>query len=71
MPITKQQIRAYETEGFVLGIPIENEAGALCYKRQFDALEAKEGREKCRTGMLDRHFDLEFIWQLATHPENP
>jgi ectoine hydroxylase-related dioxygenase (phytanoyl-CoA dioxygenase family) len=69
MPLTKQQIRAYETEGFVSGIPIENEAGALRYQRQFDALEAKEGRENCQTGMLDRHFDLEFIWQLATHPK--
>ena len=69
MALTKNQISAYETEGFVSGIPIENEAGALHYQRQFDALEAKQGREKCQTGMLDRHFDLKFIWQLATHPK--
>lgn len=67
MPLTEQQIRAYETEGFVTGIRVENEAGALYYQHQFDALEAKEGKEKCQTGMLDRHFDLRFIWQLATH----
>ena len=66
---SKQQIRGYGTEGFVSGIRVEDEAGALHYQRQFDALEAKEGREKCQTGMLDRHFDLEFIWQLATHPK--
>ena len=69
MPLTKKQIRAYETGGFVSGIPIEDEAGALHYQNQFDTLEAKEGREQCQIGMLDRHFDLEFIWKLATHPK--
>ncbi len=69
MPLTKKQIRGYETEGFVSGVPIEDEAGALYYQRRFDALEAKEGREKCQIGMLDRHFDVEFIWRLATHPK--
>ena len=68
MALTKQQIRAYETEGFVSGIRVEDETGALYYQHQFDALEAKEGKEKCQTGMLDRHLDLQFIWQLATQP---
>ena len=55
MPLTKKQIKAYETEGFVSGVPIEDEAGALYYQRQFDALEAKEGRKNaksaCSTGI--------------------
>ena len=69
MALTKQQIRAYETEGFVSGIRVEDETGALYYQHQFDALEAKEGVEKCQIGMLDRHMDERFVWQLATHPK--
>ncbi|MCZ6633609.1 MAG: phytanoyl-CoA dioxygenase family protein, partial [bacterium] len=31
-----------------------------------DALEAREGKEKCQIGLQGRHFEEEFIWQLAT-----
>ena len=67
MALTEQQIRAYETEGFVSGIRVEDETGALHYQNQFDALEAREGKENCQIGMLDRHLDVRFIWQLATN----
>ena len=69
MSITHQQVKAYETDGFVSGVQVEDDAGAVYYQNQFDKLEAKEGREKCQLGVLDRHFDEKFIWQLATHPK--
>jgi hypothetical protein len=28
------------------------------YRALFDDLEAQEGREKTRVGLLDRHFDV-------------
>ncbi len=39
------------------------------YRDSFDALEAKEGSEKAQTGLFDRHFDQQFIWEIATHPK--
>ena len=36
---------------------------------EFDALEAREGKERCRHGLFDRHRDLEFIWRMATNPK--
>jgi len=69
MSLTKQQIKAYETEGFLLGIRVVDEGKAWWYQKKFDELEAKEGREKCQIGVIDRHFDQEFIWELATNPK--
>jgi non-heme Fe2+,alpha-ketoglutarate-dependent halogenase len=58
----------FERQGFVAGIPILDAPDADAVRRQFDALEAVEGREKCQIGLLDRHFDQRFVWELATHP---
>jgi ectoine hydroxylase-related dioxygenase (phytanoyl-CoA dioxygenase family) len=69
MSLTPQQVEAYKRDGFVTGIPTEDEAEANRYRTLFDELEANEGREKCQIGLLDRHTDQEFIWELATHPK--
>lgn len=69
MSLTEQQVNAYETEGFLTGIQISDEAEATRYRKAFDELEAREGREKCQMGLIDWHFDHEFIWDLATHPK--
>ena len=69
MPLSVQQVKAYETGGFLTNIRVEDDAGASYYQVQFDELEAREGREKCQIGLLDRHFNEKFIWQLATHPK--
>lgn len=61
-------LQAYAKEGYLTGITISDEAEAARYRAQFNALEAQEGREKCRIGLLDRHFDQDFIMELATHP---
>ncbi len=34
-------------------------------RARFDALEAEEGRERCQVGLVDRHFDLRFVWDTA------
>ena len=69
MSLTEQQINVYRAQGFLSGIPIAEEAEAGRYRRLFDALEEKEGREKTRIGLVDRHFEEPFIWELATHPK--
>jgi phytanoyl-CoA dioxygenase PhyH len=58
----------FEQDGFLCGIRAQDADGAGRIRREFDRLEAAEGREKCRIGLLDRHFDQPFVWELATHP---
>ncbi|HIB85807.1 TPA: phytanoyl-CoA dioxygenase [Candidatus Poribacteria bacterium] len=69
MFLTQQQVRDYKTNGFITGIRVANEVEARHYRELFDQLEVKEGREKCQIGLVDRHFDQQFIWGLATHPQ--
>jgi non-haem Fe2+, alpha-ketoglutarate-dependent halogenase len=68
MSLTKQQIQAYKTDGFLNGIPVSAATENAHHRKLFDGLEAEEGREKCQIGLLDRHFDKEFVWELSTHP---
>lgn len=58
----------YEANGYLTGIEITppNEVEAI--RAQFDRLEAEVGWDKARIGLLDRHFDTEFIWRLAANP---
>lgn len=59
----------YETNGYLTGLTLVDTADAARYRARFDKLESIEGREKCRIGLLDRHFDQDFIRELATHPK--
>jgi non-haem Fe2+, alpha-ketoglutarate-dependent halogenase len=58
----------FEGAGFLAGIRVFNTAEAGKVRRSFDALEQAEGREKCQIGLVDRHFDQRFVWEMATHP---
>lgn len=69
MALTKSQAHSYKRDGFLSKIRVVSESEADGYRKPFDELEAKEGREKCQIGLIDRHFDQEFIWELATRPE--
>lgn len=65
--LNKDQISYYHKNGYLSGIPILNEVEAGHYREQFDALEKKEGREKCQIGLQSRHFEERFIWELASN----
>lgn len=67
--LTQEQIARYHAEGFLCGIDILAQEEAETCRQKFDALEATEGREKTRIGLVNRHFDQRFIWELATHPD--
>ena len=69
MPLTQGQIKAYETEGFVPKVQISDETAAAQHRELFNKLEARVGREECQIGLIDQHFDEEFIWEIATHPK--
>ncbi|MEZ4860298.1 MAG: phytanoyl-CoA dioxygenase family protein [Caldilineaceae bacterium] len=63
------QADAYKRDGYLTGIPIDDTATATRYRQQFDALEARVGREKAQIGLIDWHYQEPFIWELATHPK--
>ena len=66
--LNRTQVKAYEQDGFVSGIRVMTDREVVSYRESFDALEAAEGRDKAQVGLFDRHFDQEFIWQIATNP---
>jgi len=67
-PRISQQADAYRGEGYLSGIGIAGAEEALRIRNAFDILEAQEGKAKAQIGLLDRHFDQRFIWELATNP---
>jgi non-heme Fe2+,alpha-ketoglutarate-dependent halogenase len=66
--VDRERAQAFERDGFLSGVRVCSEAKADEIRREFDALEAVEGRERCQIGLLDRHVDQRFVWELATHP---
>ncbi len=66
MKLTDAQIEAYRTTGYLSPVRIAAKAEADQIRLQFDQLESEVGREKAEIGLLDRHFDQPFIWELAT-----
>jgi non-heme Fe2+,alpha-ketoglutarate-dependent halogenase len=59
---------SFARDGYAAPLPALRPDEALRVREQFDALEAEEGRERCQIGLLDRHFDQGFVWEMATHP---
>ena len=59
---------AFQRDGFLTNVRVREGAAADAARRDFDALEAREGREQCQIGLVDRHQDVRFVWELATDP---
>ena len=68
MKLTKQQVEAFHRDGLLFPIRAVGEAQAREYQRAYNEVEAKEGVEKCQVGLTDRHFDIRFVWDIATNP---
>lgn len=58
----------FARDGFVTGLRIHGPPDAARVRADFDRLEAREGPDRCAIGLVDRHFDQQFVWELATHP---
>jgi len=70
METTNEQLSAaYQKDGFLTGIRVADETAAKHYHDAYNALEAEVGAEKCEIGLIDWHFEHQFIWELATHPK--
>ena len=66
MSITARQTASFEKHGYLTGIDIHDDAHVARIRDGFDALEAREGHEKCEIGLQGRHVDVKFIWELAS-----
>ena len=67
MQIAEDIKETYEREGFLTRLEVFSEADILHFRNCFDELEEREGRENCQIGIAGRHFEEEFIWQMATN----
>jgi non-heme Fe2+,alpha-ketoglutarate-dependent halogenase len=68
MTLSADQVDAFRTDGVLTGIPIDSPEEAAKFRREFDQLEAAEGREHVQNKVFDRHFDQRFLWEIASHP---
>jgi ectoine hydroxylase-related dioxygenase (phytanoyl-CoA dioxygenase family) len=66
--LSSQQIEQYRSNGFLSGLSIATDLEADEIRQHFDGLEQAEGTDKAQIGLLDRHFDQPFIYDLATSP---
>ncbi len=68
MGLTPGQVEQFKNTGFLCSLPVADEARKDVWRQKFDVLEGKEGREISQVGLHDRHYDQEFIWDVATSP---
>jgi len=67
-PGAEEQAARFRRDGYLAGIRVQGAAESDRVRLRFDQLEAAEGRERCQIGLVDRHFDQRFAWDIATHP---
>lgn len=68
MILSPAQVDAYRRDGFIGAIDVIDGPQVNSYREAFDDLEARVGKETAQIGLVDYHFEEEFIWKLATHP---
>lgn len=68
MGLTEAQETAFERDGYLANVPVASPSEASQYRKVFDEIESREGREKCQKGLYDPHFNEQFVWDMATNP---
>ncbi len=68
MPLTSQQIEAFETDGYLSGIDVVGPELTEKTRQAFDEFEARVGHEKLAESPRNLHFEEPFAWDLVTHP---
>lgn len=62
-------LSAYKRDGYATGLVVREPNEAEELRRAFDTLEAEVGRDRAMTGILDRHFDVPWLMDLAMDPK--
>ena len=66
MTDVRDMATSYQRDGYVSEIDVFSSKEIAGYRRQFDQLEEREGREKCQIGLQSWHLKEHFIWEMAT-----
>ena len=66
--LTEQWPKQWAERGFLPVVDVLAPDEAMRCRAQFDALEREIPPAAAEVRILDRHFDQEFVWRLATHP---
>ena len=66
MTVATETLRSqYERDGYLAPVDVFSAGEIADYRRRFDEVEAREGRETCQIGLHAKHFEIEFVWNLA------
>ena len=57
---------SFDRDGFVTSKNIFTSSEISSYRKDFDQLAEQVGRQESQNAIVHRHFDLPFIWQMAT-----
>lgn len=68
MTFSATDAKFYKEQGYFSPITVFDADKAAAYREKFDALEARVGKEKAQIGLVDEHFNEEFIWEIAMDP---
>ena len=66
MTVVASLRESYERDGFVTGIDVFTSSEISSFRKEFDSLSEQEGQEKSQNALVHRHFDVPFIWHMAT-----
>ena len=58
----------YRADGILFPVEMFSRAEIGAYRSAFDEVDAAGDFDRAHLGNAARHFDLEFVWRLATYP---
>ena len=67
MILSPAQVEAYKRDGYIGAIDVVDGPQVDSYRQAFDDLEERVGKETAQIGLVDYHYEDEFIWKLATN----
>lgn len=68
MAFSASDAQFYKDEGYFGPINVFDTSTAEHYRGLFNDLEERVGKETAQIGLIDQHFDEEFIWEIANNP---
>ena len=65
--LSEEQVATYERDGLLCPIRVMSDEEISGYRAEFDALAAERGEAEAANKVFDEHFELPWIWEMATH----
>ena len=68
MAVATDHAQQYRQDGVLFPVDLFSDEEIAGYRREFDRLDQTEGVDRPQERNRQRHFDLEFVWRMASHP---